>query len=623
MKKILILSLFLSSFCTVWADWNPRYTIDFVAAFDPDGAEYAKEKCGTTQAFGEFVVNKMNVVMQNSNINGKFRLVGTYTIQTNIPDVGRWGNIVLNDFGLRDYVEEKEGDVCLVFAGCKGSSNHETGNATFRARPGMQYGCVLASSGYDANTAVHEAGHIMGCHHAYEMDGGAAASGDTCTYNYGAERTTPDGHTMSTVMGYHGELIPYFSSPNLVYKGVVMGSDHEDNCRVLNTRMPIISTLGDKRTQFWLSQTEFTVSCSAQTVSFDIEGTKAWRLTTDAPDWISTNLTQGGTDATINASLKYNGTGKARVGHITISDWDAGNSEYKGEILGSTTVTIIQQPEGYVPPTPGQKVYAMSITLSPREATVALGKTLTLTATISPANTTNKTVRWESDDVRIATVSDAGVVTPVKEGTTFIMASTTDGSNLGETCEITVVKGGSTPVPGPGPSPDPEGSTQYAIKLNNTSLYFSTQPVRDNDVTTFSLSDKPEYFTLEADSKGGNNAYYITSMNGTRVGHSQLNTWDFSDTPSIWYINNIEGLPTTILKNKNEGFGINDQWAGAGVFTDKKDGTLWLFIAENSTGITTSYGPKQAHPIYDLEGRILSTQKRRGIYMQNGRKLIK
>lgn len=448
MKKLIPTLFLLPLFClNVLADWNPRYTIDFVAAFDPDGAEYARNKCGTEEAFGEYVVNKMNKVMSNSNINGKFRLVGTFTIGTNIPEVGRWGNIVLNDFLLRDYVEEKEGDVCLVFAACKGAANAETGNATFRARPGMQYGCVLASSAYDANTAVHEAGHIMGCAHAYEMDGGAAASGDTCTYCYAAERTTSDGHTMSTVMGYHGELLPYFSSPDLYYKGVQMGSDHEDNCRVLNTRMPIISTLGDKRTQFRLSQTEFNVSKSAQSVTFFLEGTKAWRITTDAK-WLSTNMTQGGTDADIIVSIQSNDTGQERTGHITVSDWDAGNPEYKGDILGSTTVTIVQSAEsggsnqgGGGPQT---EVKAYSIAVSPKETNLPLNQTLQLTATLLPANVTNKTVRWTADDEKIAKVSTTGLVTPVKKGETVIYAETTDGSNLGDMCVINVVNADSS-----------------------------------------------------------------------------------------------------------------------------------------------------------------------------------
>lgn len=622
MKKIITLLSLLPLLCmSLHADWNPRYTIDFVAAYDPDGAEYAREKCGTIQAFSELVVNKMNTVMQNSNINGKFRLVGTYTTHTNIPDVGRWGNIVLNDFDLQDYVTEKEGDVCLVFAGCKGSSNHETGNATFRARPGMQYGCVLASSAYDANTAVHEAGHIMGCAHAYDMDGGAAASGDTCTYCYAAERTTSDGHTMSTVMGYHGELIPYFSSPTLYYKGVQMGSDHEDNCRVLNTRMPIISTLGDKRTNFWLSQTEFNVSSAAQTTTFFIEGTKAWRITTDASDWISTNMTQGGTDADITVSIKANKTGKERVGHITVSDWDADNPEYKGDILGSTTVTIIQNPEGYTPPNPGEEVKARGISVAPKESELALGKTLQLTVTLTPANVTNKVVHWISDDEKIATVSTTGLVTPIKEGETVIMVETTDGSNLGDMCVVKVVKGSTPPSPGPNP-PGPETKNMYAIQLNGSSLYFSTKTVADHSATTFSLSATPELFTLEPDTKGGSTAYYITSTNGTQVGHSQLNTWDFSDNSSLWYIDNIEGLPTTILKNKGEGFGVDNQTEGAGVYTDKKDGTLWRFIAQQTTGIVVTGLPtEESQKIYDLQGRRIQSP-RKGLYIQSRRVVL-
>lgn len=198
MKKQIIfaLAVMLSVFginAKAEGNWNPRYTIDFLAAFDPDGAAWAIEKCGSLDAYGEKVVEKMNKVMENSNLNGKFRYIGNYTIDARIPDIAGWSNYVLNDRGLTSYVEEKEADICIVFPRCKNTTKPESGSSNFRAGHGFQYACVLVNSGIETNTAIHEAGHVMGCHHAYEMDGGPDKS-DTCTYNYAAERTTADGH---------------------------------------------------------------------------------------------------------------------------------------------------------------------------------------------------------------------------------------------------------------------------------------------------------------------------------------------------------------------------------------------------------------------------------------------
>lgn len=76
----------------------------------------------------------------------------------------------------------------------------------------------------------------------------------------------------------------------------------------------------------------------------------------------------------------------------------------------------------------------------PSTANVAVGKTITLTPTIMPITATNKNVSWESKNTSIATVSDAGVVTGVAEGTVDIEVTTADGTYKA-TCKVTVDDG--------------------------------------------------------------------------------------------------------------------------------------------------------------------------------------
>lgn len=73
----------------------------------------------------------------------------------------------------------------------------------------------------------------------------------------------------------------------------------------------------------------------------------------------------------------------------------------------------------------------------PSTKTIELGKTLTLTPTFNPTTATNKIVTWESSDETVATVNNAGKVTPKKIGSTIITVTSQDG-NKKANCTVTV-----------------------------------------------------------------------------------------------------------------------------------------------------------------------------------------
>ena len=81
---------------------------------------------------------------------------------------------------------------------------------------------------------------------------------------------------------------------------------------------------------------------------------------------------------------------------------------------------------------------AIGISLNKTQATLVDGTTLQLTATVSPSNANNKTVTWSTSNSNVATVSSSGLVTAQNPGTTTITVTTTDGSNLSATCQVTV-----------------------------------------------------------------------------------------------------------------------------------------------------------------------------------------
>ena len=87
------------------------------------------------------------------------------------------------------------------------------------------------------------------------------------------------------------------------------------------------------------------------------------------------------------------------------------------------------------PPTP-TTVAVSSVSLSKSSITLTEGDKETLTATVLPANATDKTVEWSTSDATIASVS-SGIVTAVKAGTATITVKTKDGGKTA-TCAVTV-----------------------------------------------------------------------------------------------------------------------------------------------------------------------------------------
>lgn len=84
------------------------------------------------------------------------------------------------------------------------------------------------------------------------------------------------------------------------------------------------------------------------------------------------------------------------------------------------------------------KVEDISITSATGDMFLYITSTLALNAVVTPNTVTYFNVKWTSDTPDIATVSDKGEVTGIKEGTATIRATATDGSNVTATAQIVV-----------------------------------------------------------------------------------------------------------------------------------------------------------------------------------------
>ncbi|MBQ6207923.1 MAG: InlB B-repeat-containing protein [Oscillospiraceae bacterium] len=84
-----------------------------------------------------------------------------------------------------------------------------------------------------------------------------------------------------------------------------------------------------------------------------------------------------------------------------------------------------------------QTVSVTDISLNKSALSLTVDATEKLTATVIPANATNKNVQWISSDTSVATADSGGTVTAKGTGTAIITAKTADGGKTA-TCTVTV-----------------------------------------------------------------------------------------------------------------------------------------------------------------------------------------
>jgi uncharacterized protein YjdB len=163
------------------------------------------------------------------------------------------------------------------------------------------------------------------------------------------------------------------------------------------------------------------VNVSPTSADIDINGTQRMTVTVLPSNATNKNVTWSSSNSTI-ASVSTNGlvTGVAN-GSATITA-----TTQDGNYTATSAITVATIP-------------VTSVIVSPTTATISLNKTRQLTATILPANASNKTVIWSSGNASIATINANGLVTGVAVGSTTITVTTQDG-NKTDDCTVYVVE---------------------------------------------------------------------------------------------------------------------------------------------------------------------------------------
>lgn len=149
-------------------------------------------------------------------------------------------------------------------------------------------------------------------------------------------------------------------------------------------------------------------------------------------------------------------------------------------------------------------------------ALTSKGQSYQLSASVSPSNASNKSVKWTSGNPKVATVNSSGKVTAVANGNTTITATAADGSGKKDICAVTV----NIPKPAdPTPTPDP---TPSVVKVSSVSLNPSSLSLTKKGQTAqLSASVSPSNATNKSVTWSSSNSNVATVSNGmvTAVGN--------------------------------------------------------------------------------------------------------
>ena len=84
-------------------------------------------------------------------------------------------------------------------------------------------------------------------------------------------------------------------------------------------------------------------------------------------------------------------------------------------------------------------IHVTNVVMSETEVELVINEQKTLTAQVMPLNASCKTVKWETDDPNVVSVSSSGVILGLTKGTANIKARSTERNAIYATCKVTVI----------------------------------------------------------------------------------------------------------------------------------------------------------------------------------------
>ena len=244
----------------------------------------------------------------------------------------------------------------------------------------------------------------------------------------------------------------------------------------------------------------YTISAEDPDDPIAVEGITLDKTTATVEEGATVTLTatvtpDNATDKTVTWSTSNEAIATVSGGVVTgVKAGEVTITAKAGDKSATCTVTVTAKQSTEDPDDP---IVVTGITLDKTTATVEEGATVTLTATVTPDNATDKTVTWSTSNEAIATVS-GGVVTGVKAGEVTITAKAGDKS---ATCTVTVTAATTEPevVPVTGVT-----LNQTAVTLDIDQSITLTAAVAPENATNKAVtwaSDKTDVATVDSNGK--------------------------------------------------------------------------------------------------------------------------
>ena len=272
-----------------------------------------------------------------------------------------------------------------------------------------------------------------------------------------------------------------------------------------------------------------TTPVSVQSVSLTpseisiVEGAPAVSLTATIAPTNATNRAVTWSSNNIRvATVDDNGAVTARsIGTATITVTTA-----DGERTATATVTVTPAP---IPVT--------DVMLNHSTLELVVGASETLTATVLPANATNRSITWASSNNAVATVDDNGRITAHTAGTATITVTTKDGGRTA-TCVVTVP----APIPVTGVTINPN-TLNLAMGTSET-LTATIIPANAANRAVTWASNNTAVATVNTNGKvtavsAGTATITVTTEDGEHTAACTVMVVDIPDSPDGVVINGV------------------------------------------------------------------------------------